>query len=153
MSTDQAIEVKHGDVLITYHEQDDVWRFTLRGRDRSADSLAKAKEFIDKPVPKDKAKPFEKIPAWWFRYSEPPKPIEVTGIGEHRGYGGGQMVWINHKGTRSKESEAFAIYPRNEKNDALVAEILAKRTEAQRLRDEADELKQKLAPLVLPKDE
>lgn len=154
MPTEQAIEVKHRDVLITYHEQDNLWRFTLRGRDRVTNSLAKAKEAIDKHVPKEKAKPFEKIAAWFFKFSDDPKAIEVTGIAEGRTHGNpNEYVWINHWGNRSKESVQFAIYPQNEKNDALVQEILVKRMEAQRLKEEADKLKSQLAPLVLPKDE
>lgn len=149
-----TIKVTHNDVTIVYYEDDDVWRFTLRGRDRSADSLAKAKEAIDKPVPKEKAKPFEKIPAWWFQYEQNPKEIEVTGIAEGRSYGSpNEYVWINHKGQRIKETVQFRIYPRNERNDALVGQILARRKEAQRLYEEASEFQRQLDRLVLPKDE
>jgi hypothetical protein len=42
--------ITHDDITITYDEKDNRWHFELRGRQRSAESLAKAKEFIDKPV-------------------------------------------------------------------------------------------------------
>ncbi len=146
------IQLTHDGIVITYDEQQNKWCFTLRGRDRSADSLAKAKEIIDKPVPKEKAKPFEKIAAWFFRYSDLPKKIEVTGIAENRSYGG-QQVWINCEGNRSKESAAYTIYPQNEKNDSLIAQIVAKENEIIAARKTVDALKRKLSPLVLPKDE
>lgn len=152
MST-QVFNVVHSDVTITYDEQQNKWLFTLRGRDRSADSLAKAREFIDKPVPRDKAKPFQKIPAWFFRYGEPPVKIEITGIAEERSYSGGERVWIKCKRSRSKESVAYAIYPQSTKNDALVQQIITKESQVEKLREEISNLRGKLEKLVLPKDE
>ena len=52
--------VTYRDIAITYDEQKDKWFFTLRGRDRSADSLANAKKAIDAPPPKEE-KPFERF--------------------------------------------------------------------------------------------
>lgn len=150
----KPIQVVHSDITVTYNESEDRWTFTLRGRDRSAESLAKAKEYIDKPLPPEKAKPFEKIPAWFFRYdSDAPKQIEVTGIAEDRGYGGGQQVWINNDGKRSKESERFSIFPASQKNDEILAQIVVCHQKIEKLREQISELKPKLSPLVLPKDE
>jgi hypothetical protein len=149
----KPITVVHDDTTITYNESENRWTFTLRGRDRSAESLAKAKEYIDKPLPPEKAKPFEKIPAWWFRYSEVPKKIEVTGIAEGRAYSGTEYVWINNSGNRRKESVAHAIYPANAKNDPLINEIVAEEKAIRDSRSRIESLRQKLSPLVLPKDE
>ena len=149
-----SIKFTHDGTLITYNEQENKWKFTLRGRDRSAESLAKAKEFIDKPLPAEKAKPFEKIPAWLFKYDgDTPARIDVTGIAEGRGYGGGEYVWINHKGARSKEAVRFSIYPSNPKNDEIVQRVSAKREAVKSLQEEISTLKRQLVPLVLPKDE
>lgn len=153
MSTSKPITVVHSDITITYNEGENKWTFTLRGRDRSADSLAKAKEFIDKPLPPEKAKPFEKIPAWFFRYSSAPKKIEVTGIAEGRGYGGDDKVWISEKGVRSKESVRLAIYPQNPKNDQIVQTIVEKMKQREKLSEEISNLQRTLAPLVLPKED
>lgn len=147
------ITVTHSDTEITYNESENKWTFTLRGRDRSAESLVKAKELIDKPVPAEKAKPFEKIPVWFFKYNGPPVKAEVIGIAEGRGYGRSEYVWINCEGTRKKESTAYSIYPSDKKNDALVEQIIAKEKEIENARKAVDSLKQKLSPLVLPKDE
>jgi len=149
-----SIEFTHDGTLITYDEQENKWTFTLRGRDRSAESLAKAKEIIDKPVPAEKAKPFEKIPAWLFKYDgDTPERIEVTGIAEDRGYGGGQRVWIKHRGNRSKESTSFSIYPVSPQNDVIAQQVIEKQEFIAQLRGEVSVLKRKLSPLVLPKDE
>lgn len=146
-----SIKFTHDRTLITYDEQENKWKFTLRGRDRSAESLLKAKEIIDKPV--EKAKPFEKIPAWFFKYGDGPIKVDVTGVAESHGYGGEVSVWVNNKGTRSKERANGNIFPQNEKNDALVEEIIEKETRATELRSESYDLKAKLQKLVLPKDE
>lgn len=149
-----SIEFTHDGTLITYDEQENKWKFTLRGRDRSAESLAKAKEIIDKPVPAEKAKPFEKIPAWLFKYSsETPVKVEITGIAEGYGYGRSEFVWVNNAKKRSKEMIAGGVYPSNEKNDFMVAQIIAKMKTVAELRDAIADLKSNLAPLVLPKDE
>lgn len=147
-----TIITTHSDTTITYDERENKWCFTLRGRDRSAESLAKAKEIIDKPVPKEKAKPFEKISAWFFKYSNSPKKVEVTSIAEPH-YSLGDMVWISEKGKRSKEYARHQLFPTTSDNDKLVQTILANERERERLREENDSLKSKLSPLVLPKDE
>lgn len=148
----KPIQVKHDDVLITYHEADNAWKFTLRGRDRSAESLAKAKEFIDRPVSAEKAKPFQKIPAWFLHYNSLPAKVDVTGIAEGRGWRGENEVWISNKGKRSKEYIG-EVRPANPKNDALIAKIIAKREEREKLYEEINQLESELDPLVLPKDE
>jgi hypothetical protein len=147
----KPITVVHDDTTITYNESENRWTFTLRGRDRSAESLAKAKEYIDKPLPPEKAKPFEKIPAWFLPYHDKPEKVEVTGIAERR-YGA-EEVWINVGGRRKKEAVAYKVYPSNTKNDALIEQILAAQKEISKLKQNIDESKSHLAPLVLPKDE
>lgn len=154
MSKENTIQVVHNDTHITYNEPENKWQFTLRGRDRSAESLAKAKELIDKPVPAGKAKPFEKIPAWFFGYSDTPKKVEVTGIAESPSYRRGESsVWIVMDGARTKQNVTSSIYPSSPKNDKIIAQITAKETESEKLHQEARELKYTLDPLVLPKEE
>jgi len=147
-----SIQTVHSDVTITYNESDNKWELTLRGRDRSYPTLAQAKEFIDKPVPKEKAKPFEKIPAWHFKYSDIPSKIEVTGIAE-RHHSLGEYVWISERGKRSKESVRFSIFPQTPENDKLAKTILGNAEEISRLKEVNSELRRRLSPLVLPKDE
>lgn len=136
----------HKSIVITYDENANLWRFTLRDRDRSADSLAKCKEAIDKQ-PAGKAKPFEKIKAWKMDRHSFGSPVEITGIAERRF--GRQQVWINQDGRRSKEVAEFGIYPANEKNDRLMDEIKEKRAKIHGIEAEIDSLISTLDALIL----
>jgi hypothetical protein len=149
----KPIQVVHDETTITYNESKDKWEFTLRGRDRSAESLAKAKEYIDKPVPAEKAKPFEKISAWNYAHSDKPERIEVTGIAESNGYCRDELhVWIKLGTSRQKVSVPYRIYPSNPKNDALMASIIEKLAAVRKLQDECSLIRQKLDPLVIAKE-
>lgn len=153
MNTSKPIQVVHSDITITYNEGEDKWQFTLRGRDRSAESLAKAKEYIDKPLPPEKAKPFEKIPAWFIPYSDEPQKVVVTGIAERERFSSDVAVWITNNGKRSKESVRSRIFPQNATNDALAAQIIAAQAEISKSRESIYEAQRQFLPLVLPKDE
>lgn len=149
----KEIAVVHNDIKITYNENTNKWKFELRGRERSENSLTDAKAAIDKPAPK-KQKPFTRIKAWHISYSTI-TPCEVTSIAEPTRRGD-QQVWIvmesanrfKDKGERSKES-ACEIVPSNEKNDAAVKAILEKRAEAARINAIAEELEEKLPRLKI----
>ncbi len=145
----------HKTVVITYDEDANLWRFTLRGRDRSASSLTLAREAIDKPEPK-KSKPFEKIKAWECRYGDMPSRVEVTGIAEGRGYAGegDSFVWITDaQRRRRKESVKLHIFPSNAKNDAIAEQITARRKEMAKLDDECAKLARTFEPLVIAPEE
>lgn len=144
-----AITHTHKDTLITYDEGANLWRFTLRSRDRLADSLSKAKEIIDKP---SKEKPFEKIKAWFIPWNDDPKRVEITSIADGRGPDA--AVWITKNGARSKESVKRGLYPSNAVNDGLMNEIIKRSTEVVMIRRAIEELKNRLEPLNLdiPKD-
>ena len=152
MNTSQQIEVVHSDTTITYNEREDKWQFTLRGRDRSADSLAKAKEYIDKPVAAEKAKPFEKIDAWFFEYTDDPKKVQVTGIAESR-YSSSPEVWINSKEGRKRVQVRYKLFVANEQNDTTVGQMVARKNQIDLLRKEISNLKEKLIQLEIPKEE
>lgn len=148
------IQYTHEETAITYDEGRNVWTFTLRGRDRSAESLAKAKEFIDRPIPAEKAKPFEKISAWKSNYSDAPENVEVTGIAEGTRYGRGPQVWIKDSdGKRQKQSVLGILYASDEKNDAIAAEMISKRSEIDSLHSRIQELRAKLRPLEIASEE
>jgi hypothetical protein len=147
----KPIQVVHDETTITYNESEDKWEFTLRGRDRSAESLAKAKEYIDKPVPAEKAKPFEKIPAWLLDYNRKPVQVEVTGVAERTRYGGEEEVWIKSGATRCKQ-KVRNIVPSNRKNDELIASMLCNLEDQRKLSNEYEKLRQKLDPLVIAKE-
>lgn len=100
----QPITIEHKGIAITYDERENKWKFELRGRKRSAESLQAAREAIDKPAPSDE-KPFKPIKAWLWKYSDEVQPVTVTSIAEPARYTRGVEVWIKtESGTRSKES-------------------------------------------------
>lgn len=138
-------------VEITYDESRNLWCFTLRGKDRSASSLANAKETIDKPAPKDSV-PFTKIEAWHFEYGNTPRWAVVTGLGE-KNWGSGTYVWLTKDKKRSKERVEGSVFPQNSTNDAICAQIIEKEKQRETLSTEIHKLKSKLLPLVLPKNE
>src|SRR4051812_6947269 len=101
-----SITCTYNETVIAYDESRNLWLFVLRGRERSASSLALAKEAIDKPAPKE-AKPFTKIDAWFIGYGESGERVEITAIAEPD-RGGKLAVWIKRPdGKRSKESAAY----------------------------------------------
>lgn len=86
---------------ISYVEASNRWRFELRGRERSAESLSKAKEVIDKPEPGEK-KPFTRMKAFLIRY-DGIHLVEVTSIAENDG-SRSLYLWVMEGQTRRKES-------------------------------------------------
>jgi len=120
---DQFIEIEHSGVKVRYDEESNRWLFSLRGRDRSSETLKNAKATIDKPV-SEKTKPFEHIPVWYFQYggNEPVK-AEVVGLAEARRCRVGQEVWIVKGGTRSKTRTEDSVFPQSKENDAIAAKL------------------------------
>lgn len=148
------IKITHGGIEITYDERRNLFCFELRGRCRTADSLAKARAAIDAPPPKEK-KPFTRFKAWkrdslgWSAatYIE----VEVTSITE----GGGQ-VWIStpdKKYSQRSKVPATSVYPRNEKNDAIVAEWKERQERVKALEDEQSKTVKKLKAYEIPEEE
>lgn len=113
-------------IEISYNEENDRWEFELRGRARSAESLAKAKEAIDKEPKEKRTQVFPRFDAYRFRYGDEISIVTVTSVADTR-YSGVEF-WITGKDGRSKE-RASQLYPVNEKNTAIVTEI--KRINAQ----------------------
>lgn len=152
------IAVTYSDIEIVYREDDNRWVFTLRGRERSAESLALAKAAIDRPEPKKKGGNFTPVEAWYdgsgygasingFRR------VTITSIAEvFSRYGSGAEVWIKDKGGRSKVG-ADRVYPVGEPNDAVVEQLndLAKASDT--LEKRINATRGKLKAFVVPKTE
>lgn len=145
----ELIQIAYHNTTITYFEGDNLWKFTLRGRDRSAPSLAAAKEAVDKPVA-EKAKPFEKIAAWEITYGDSPYRVQVTGIAESSWRSNELLVWIKASdGHRRKQEAAFRIYPSVPANDLLANAMIEKYKQIASIKEEIDKLRTQLAPLTL----
>lgn len=148
MADKEQLVVTHDGIEVAYDEDANVWRFTLRGRERSAESLAKAKEAIDKPVPADKAKPFERVKAIMVGYNGDVTFGEVTSLADSPSYRSQEAWFLSAKGGRSKE-DISRLCADNEKNRQLVAEGLALDKEAASLTKKAEAKRNKMDHLKI----
>lgn len=126
--SEQNLTVAYGGVDITYVEYTNKWNFELRGRERNVDSLALAKEAIDKPE-LVKKKPFIRIPAFVMEndYSPVTKfvPVQVTSVAENPTYRTNVMFWIvDGKGKREQKA-AVQVYADTPENRILMAQYIA----------------------------
>jgi hypothetical protein len=119
-----AVVVTYQGIEITYHEQDNLWVFELRGRERKVGSLAQAKEAIDKPAPEGKKK-FERIAAYKQSYNGMIKG-EITSLAER------DYAWFSVDGKRTKEM-VCSLYVANSDNAALIDAIATYEKERNRL--------------------
>lgn len=143
-----AFTLEYQGTTIEYIEADNKFRFELRGRERKAESLKQAKEWIDKPEPaKKSSKPFKRFEAlfsgaWSGHDKINRKVVTVTSAAQdtHRGTNTPSAAWILRDGgdNRSKEpvEKLFEINDANTKKweeyDTLVGEAarLTKKAEA-----------------------
>lgn len=137
----------HRDIEITYDEKDNRWHFELRGRQRSADSLAKAREFIDKPVTEKEEKPFKPISAWFWDYRDEPHKVIVTSIAEHRGYGYAQ-AWIKDGKDRGK-ADARHLFPDTDATAAVITKWTSIRLQRDVLSEQLSKLKASLKHIAI----
>jgi len=120
-----AVTIQYSGVAVEYLEDLNKWRFELRGRERNAESLTQAKEWIDKPEPEKKAsknfKRFDVVHAG--RYSGPHKRnrsvVTVTSIASDRyrnEANNPSTAWVlKANGERAKEG-VYTLYPIHETN-------------------------------------
>ena len=116
-----TITIQHHGVEIVYLERENRFQAVIRGRERSFESLAKAKEAIDKPDPQEK-EAFKRAPIWYARYQGTPVEAEVTSLAEKPSYGDGNFFWISSEGRRQKEPQR-SLFERSESNDAIVKQM------------------------------
>jgi len=147
-----AFTVTYQDIKIEYLEDVNKWRFELRGRERKAESLTQAKEWIDKPEPAKKAsKTFKRFEALfckgWNSYGtlghdkKDRIVVTVTSAAHdvYRNTNTPSAAWILNAGERSKEAveKLFEISDENtqkwERFDALSAQIENLKKEAEKL--------------------
>ena len=149
-----SLTVMYQDIPIEYSEDRNQWVFTIRGRERWADSLKAAREAIDKPAPKDK-KPFTPIVVWkdgGLRWSNNAGfvQIKITSLAESD-YAGRPNVWLSDGKDRRKESIA-SLYADCPHNTTKIQQIHALRAEVAAIKKNIGELIEGLTPVVLPKD-
>lgn len=156
MST-ETIKQTYRDVEIVYVERDDKWNFIVNGRERNLESLAKAKESIDRALDREvKEKPWKPFEAWYEnRYGgREYEKVRVTSEAD-RDYGRRQF-WITREkdnsygGKEQKRSKEqidclFAVTP---ENDEKIRQMIELRKQADELYAQASTLRSKLAPIL-----
>lgn len=150
MNTENPIKVEYNGTEITYNEANARWEFTLRNRDRYAETLTKAREAIDKPVP-EKAKPFERVQCWYEGYDGWEK-VMVTSVAERR-WGDQYKLWVmDSKKNRSKQWNT-SLFPCGPCNNEVVAAISTLKTQINELTDKRDKLKNHMTHLHVQEEE
>lgn len=138
MST-ETIKQIYRDIEIVYVELHDKWNFTVNGRERNSDSLAQAKESIDRSLDYEKKeRPWKPFAAYHQDYNRDFEPVTITSVAD-RGYGSSTYYWISKGKKRSKESEheLYAATPENEQRITRWREL---DKEVDRLEDEKRQL-------------
>lgn len=140
-------------IEIAYDEKANVWRFELRNRQRSAESLAKAKEAIDKPSPEPK-KQFRRVKAWATEgYSDNRyELVDVTSVADGSRVSRTLEVWISTKDGRKKKYVSNC-FPSNEANDKIVASIKELSGQIDALVEQRRTLQRELQPLKIEEEE
>lgn len=146
------MKTEYNGIEITYDETKNVWRFELRGRTRSAESLAKAKEAIDKEPADKRKQEFPRFDAYLCAYGDNFSVVTVTGIAESRGWSTEHEFWVkNANGDRSKQ-RFKSLFPVNDTNTAIVEEAKRISEEVAKLEERRRNVMSKLVSATVPKE-
>lgn len=161
--TDETIRKTYRDVEIVYVESDDKWNFTVNGRERNLESLAKAKESIDRALDREvRERPWKPFEAWYEnRYgSTEYQKVRVTSEAD-RDYGRRQF-WISkeikpkYAGDKTNKKEKVGmdyLFAATPENDERISQVTSLREQAEKLYAEASTLRSQLAPIQPGTDE
>lgn len=144
--TPNPIKVTWHGTEIIYRETQNTWGFTLRGRERSAESLEKAKESIDAPPPADKV-PFKRVSVYREERHCTWAVVEVTSIAEPR-YGS-TYCWIAGADKKREKVNARELYVITESNRDRVVAIGALVQQREKLSAQIEALTSKMTPFKL----
>lgn len=157
MSTEQP-KYTYRDIEIVYIEGSDRWNFTVNGKERNRESLAKAKESIDRALDTEvKERPWKPFEAWYesrFGGNRDFKKVTVTSEAD-KDYGRRQF-WISEKiepkyasdktTKRSKVSMEY-LFAATPENDERIDRIIALREQAEKLYAESRTISGQLTPI------
>jgi hypothetical protein len=142
------------DVEITLLEDENKWRFTANGRQRTALSLPKAREAIDKTlddVKTTKEKPWEPFDVYLLEsnYGHEYAVVTVTSIADTTAWDKTPDIWISNDGKRKKTS-LRSIFTLSDDNAERIVKIKQLAKQAADLNAEIQQLKTALNPVTLP---
>lgn len=148
------IQETYRDITVTLLEDENKWQFEVNGRERTAPTLPKAREFIDNALDRvatKKEKPWEPFDAYynkrWAGSSEY-ELIKVTSVAESPSYRG-PSVWVNRNGKREKQ-ELSDLYDTSPENQEAIVKIGKLNREIEGLESQINQLKQTLKKIMLP---
>ncbi len=143
------MKTEYNEIEISYDEGRDRWLFELRGRSRSADSLAKAKEAIDKEPAEKRQQTFPRFQAYFWRYDDL-KVVTVTSIAEEASYGKSKVFWVMDKDNRRSKELQHSLFPVNEHNTKIIEAVKAKEAEVEKLQEDIRALRETLQQATVP---
>lgn len=150
-----VIKDTYREVEIILLEDENKWRFTANGRERTAPTLPKAREYIDNAldaVKGKKEKQWEPIPAWKSAPFDKQKftRVTITALAEGRRYSGPE-VWVKSDvdGKRSKE-DLNLLFADTDANAEAIRRIQQLESEIKRVTGEMGELREKMDRITLP---
>lgn len=138
----------HRGVEIVYLEDENKWRYTVNGRERSAVGLAKARANINKALESVQTAKWEPFDAFLYNYDSYER-VKVTAIAEGGRWRGAENAWIERDGRRERASTGM-LFKASDENAALLADILRMRAEAAALEDAAEAAYKKLVGIDVP---
>jgi hypothetical protein len=146
------ITENYRDYEIVLLEEENKWRATINGRERTFDTLPKVRESIDRfedePKKVKKWEPFDAYKRDGYGRGEF-VIVKVTSLAE-KDYGSPQ-VWVSNDGKRSKEQAKY-LYEASSANAAIVAEIQRLEGEISKLNSQKSEQAGKLTAITLPSE-
>jgi|SRR5215831_4744383 len=140
-----------GPIEIRYDEGGNDWRFTLRGKDRSAQTLENAKAAIDAPVRENKRvfKKFEAFLRSGYSNDRGLERVTVTGLVGTRGFHSSGKAWIRNSHGRRDTAYINALMQMTPENEALVKQIDELIAQQSALSTQIKALSEKIAPVTI----
>lgn len=155
----EIMKTNYNGTDIAYQERENNWIFELRGRERVAESLAAAKEAIDKPYSAKADGPqFERFPAW-VKYDGTLRLCTVTSEAYSRYHS--KMFWItldpaqpstikrrvSSADKRRMQANHYDLFRRTPENDKLAAQRIDLDKEIERLHEERNKRQEQMHSL------
>ena len=145
------MNVEHSGIAIEYKESDNRWYFELRGRSRNAESLAKAKEAIDKEPAEKRKQTFPRFDAYRNGYSQGWQIVSITSVAD-AGYRHGTYFWIQNQKKEREKVSADDLFPVNEHNDKIMAVLKEFEKQIAALKKQKEAQQAKLQCATVPKE-
>jgi hypothetical protein len=135
----EPIKQMHRDIEIMLLEDENVWQFTVNGRQRKAPTLPKAREYIDNALDRietKKEKPWEPIDAYFL--DSYPNSLgnlqkgKITSVAG-RDYRGRDEVWFSSDKAGRRKVSIASMVAVSDSNNVILARLKENKKEQDRL--------------------